>query len=104
MPKIAEFADYVLELVAEELDVPKESIMSKSRNAEVVDARHTAVKLLHCNNIYPSKIAAMFDVSPRTIHYVITSFDARIQTNKSPRNSFAKLAKKLGENCETTAK
>lgn len=104
MPKIAEFADYVLELVAEELDVPKESIMSKPRNAEVVDARHTAVKPLHCNNIYPSKIAAMFDVSPRTIHHVITSFDARIQTNRSLRNSYAKIAKQLGENSEATTK
>lgn len=28
MPKIAELADHVLELVAEELDVPKESILS----------------------------------------------------------------------------
>lgn len=104
MPKIAEFATVVLDLVAEELDVPKEQILSKSRMAEVVDARHTAVKLLHSKNVYPSKIAAVFDVSPRSIHYVITSFDARIQTNRSLRNSFAKLAKKLGENCETTAK
>lgn len=31
MPKLTELADYVLELVAEELDVTKESIMSKSR-------------------------------------------------------------------------
>lgn len=104
MPKIAEFATVVLDLVAEELDVPKEQILSKSRIAEVVDARHTAVKLLHSNNVYPAKIAAVFDVSPRSIHYVITSFDARIQTNRSLRNSFAKLAKKLGENCEITAK
>lgn len=104
MPKIAELAEYVLELVAEELEVSKKQILSKSRRAEVVDARHTAVKLLHSNNVYPSKIAAVFDVSPRSIHYVITSFDARIQTNRSLRNSFAKLAKKLGENCETTAK
>lgn len=63
MPKIAEFATVVLDLVAEELDVPKEQILSKSRMAEVVDARHTAVKLLHSNNVYPAKIAAVFDVS-----------------------------------------
>lgn len=63
MPKIAEFATVVLDLVAEELDVPKEQILSKSRMAEVVDARHTAVKLLHSNNVYPAKIAAAFDVS-----------------------------------------
>lgn len=104
MPKIAALADFVLDLVAEELDVTKEQILSRSRKAEVVDARHTAVRLLHANNVYPSRVAEIFGVSPRSIHYVITSFEARIQTNRSLRNSFAKLAKRLGENCETTAK
>lgn len=104
MPKLTELADYVLELVAEELDVTKESIMSKSRKAEIVDARHMAAKLLHARNIYPSRIAEIFGVSPRTVQYVITSFDTRLQTNRALRNSYAKLAKKLGENCETTTK
>lgn len=104
MAKIAEFANNVIALVADELEVTKEQILSRSRNAEIVDARHMAVRLLHCHNVYPSRIASLFGLSPRSIHYVITSFDARIQTNRSLRNSFAKLAKKLGENCETTAK
>ena len=52
MPKFAEFAERVLELVADELEVAKEQILSKSRKAETVDARHMAVKLLHANNIY----------------------------------------------------
>ena len=104
MPKIAELTNHILGIVAEELDVPKDSILSKSRKAEIVDARHMAAKLLHACNVYPSRIAQIFDVSPRSIHYVITSFDARIQTNRALRNSYAKLAKALGENCETTAK
>lgn len=104
MPKIAELTNHILGIVAEELDVPKESILSKSRKAEIVDARHMAAKLLHACNVYPSRIAQIFDVSPRSIHYVITSFEARIQTNRALRNSYAKLAKVLCENCETTAK
>lgn len=104
MPKIAELAGHVLDLVAEELDVPKESILTKSRKAEIVDARHMAAKLLHIHNVYPSRIADIFGVSARTVQYVITSFDARIQTNKALRNSYAKLTKRLGENCEITAK
>ena len=104
MPKIAELADYVIELVAEELDVPKDSILSKSRKAEIVDARHMVAKLLHIRNVYPSRIAGIFGVSPRNIHYVITSFDARIQTNRTLRNSYAKLAKILCENYEITTK
>lgn len=104
MPKIAELADDVINLVADELEVPRELILSKSRTAETVDARHMAVKLLHYCNVYPSRIATLFGLTPRSVHYVITSFDARIQTNRSLRNSYAKLAKRLGENCETTAK
>ena len=104
MPKIAELATVVLDLVAEELDVPKESIMSKSRKAEIVDARHMTAKLLHIRNVYPSRIAEIFGVSARTVQYVITSFDARIQTNRMLRNSYAKLAKTLCDNCETIAK
>lgn len=104
MPKIAELATVVLDLVAEELDVPKESIMSKSRKAEIVDARHMVAKLLHIRNVYPSRIAEIFGVSARTVQYVITSFDARIQTNRMLRNSYAKLAKTLCDNCETIAK
>lgn len=104
MPKIAILADRILEIVAEELDVPKESILSKSRKAEIVDARHMTAKLLHIHNVYPSRIAEIFEVSPRSIQYAITSFDARIQTNRALRNSYAKLAKILGGNCETTAK
>lgn len=104
MPKIAELADHILSIVAEELDVPKESILSKSRKSEIVDARHMTAKLLHIRNVYPSRIAEIFGVSPRSIHYVITSFDARVQTNRTLRNNYAKLAKTLCENCETTAK
>jgi len=104
MPKIAELTNRILGIVAEELDVPQDSILSKSRKAEIVDARHMVAKLLHIRNIYPSRIAEIFGVSPRTVQYVITSFDARIQTNRALRNSYAKLAKRLGENSETTAK
>lgn len=104
MPKIAELANHIIETVAEELDVPKESILSKSRKAEIVDARHMVAKLLHIRDIYPSRIAEIFGVSPRTVQYVITSFEARIQTNRMLRNSYAKLTKRLGENYEVTAK
>lgn len=104
MPKIAEFADNVLELVADELEVPKEEILSKSRAAEVVDARHLAIMLLHSKDIYPKRIAGIFGLSARSIHYIITSFDARVRANKAPLNNFAKIAKQLGDNYEVTWK
>lgn len=100
MPKFAEFADRVLSLVAEELEVPKEQILSKSRRAETVDARHTAVMLMYCHHAYPSRIADVFRISARSVRHIITCFDARTQTNTSLRNNMAKIRKQLGDNSE----
>ena len=104
MPRILEYASSVIDLVADELEVSRELILSKSRTAEVVDARHLAIRLLHSKDIYPSRIASIFGLSPRSIHYIITTFDVRLQANKSLRNNYAKIAKQLGNNSETTMK
>lgn len=90
--------------MADELEVPKEKILSRSRHTETVDARHLVVCLLHAQGIYPSRIAAFFGLSTRSINYVITSFDTRIQTNRALRNTCAKLRKHLGENSEAIEK
>lgn len=104
MPRILEYASSVIDLVADELEISRELILSKSRTAEAVDARHLAIRLLHGKDIYPSRIAAIFNLSPRSIHYIITTFDTRLQTNKSLRNNYAKIAKQLGSNSEITMK
>lgn len=104
MSKIAEFADRVMELVSHETDIPKEQILSRCRATEIVDARHLVIKLLHANNVYPSRIATIFNLSPRTIHYALTAFDNRVSTNNSLRNIYAELSKKLSRKSEATAK
>ncbi len=104
MSKIAEFTDHVIELVSHETDIPKEQILSRCRATEVVDARHLVIKLLHVNNVYPSRIASVFNLSPRTIHYALTAFDNRVSTNNSLRNIYAELSKNLSRKSEATAK
>lgn len=104
MPRILEYASSVIDLVADELEVSRELILSKSRTAEVVDARHLAIKLLHSKNIYPSRIAAIFGISPRSIRHIITAFDARVQANKSLGYNLAKIRKQLGESSDITRK
>lgn len=104
MPRILEYASSVIDLVADEFEVSRELILSKSRTAEVVDARHLAIRLLHGKDIYPSRIASIFGLSPRSIHYIITTFDTRLQANKSLRSIYAKIAKQLGNNYEATMK
>ena len=104
MPKLIELSNSIIDLVADELEVSRELILSKCRTAEVVDARHLAIRILHSKDIYPARIAVIFGLSPRSIHYIITQFDTRLQVNKSLRNIYAKIAKQLGCNCETTLK
>lgn len=104
MPNIAELTDRVITLVAEDTDMPKEAILSKSRTAEVVDARLLAIKLLHSKDIYPSRIAAIFGISPRSVRHVITAFDTRVQANKSLGYNLAKIRKQLGESSDITRK
>ena len=104
MPNIAELTDRVITLVAEDTDMPKEAILSKSRTAEVVGARHLAIKLLHSKDIYPSRISAIFGMSPRSVRHVITAFDARAQANKSLGYNLARIRKQLGESSDITRK
>lgn len=102
MTKIAEFAVRVLDLVSAETEIPEELILSKSHTAEVVDARHLAITLLHLSGVYPKRIAEIFRMSPRSVRHVITSFDSRIQTNKPLGYNLAKIRRQLGENLEVT--
>lgn len=104
MPRILEYASSVIDLVADEFEISRELILSKSRTAEVVDARHLAIKLLHSKDIYPSRIAAIFGMSPRSVRHVITAFDARVQANKSLGYNLAKIRKQLGESSDIMRK
>lgn len=96
MPKITEFADNVLELVAEELDVQKASILTKSRKAEIVDARWLAVMLMYKSGMYPMRIAESLRISPRYAHYIITGFSDRKDCNPILRMNHEAVKNKLG--------
>lgn len=104
MPKTTDFANRVLALVAEDMDVAEDAIMSRCRHAEVVDARHTLIKLLHAKGVYPSRIACIFSMTTRAVNYVITAFDDRLSANRALRTSYERIAKQLGDNSETTEK
>lgn len=102
MPRIAEFANHVIDLVSYETEISKELILSKSRTAEVVDARHLAIRLLYSEDIYPKRIAEIFGMSPRSIRHIITTFDSRIQTNRPLGYNLDKIRRQLGSNSEIT--
>lgn len=102
MPKLAELTARIVALVSEETEIPKETILSKSRTTEAVDARHLAIWLPHAKNVYPKRIAETFGLSARSVRHIVTTLDSRIQTNKPLGYNLAKIRKQLGDNSEIT--
>lgn len=103
MSKSNEFAKYVLLTVAHETEIPCETILSKCRQAEVVDARHIAVMLLYKSGMYVARIADIMKITPRYVQYIITDFEDRMKCNRPLRNKYEIIANKLRNNLEITA-
>lgn len=97
MPRIAELAARIIDLVARETEVTTEDIMSRRRVSEIVDARHLAVALMRRRNIYPPRIAAILGMSPRSVHYAISNFDNRLSQNRLLRMSYERLKREVEE-------
>lgn len=91
MPKLTELAATIIDFVATEFEVPKEMILSKSRNAEAVDARHVAAMILYRSGIYVSRIAEILRVSPRYVQYIVTDFEDRLLCNRHLRMTYERV-------------
>ena len=91
-------ANEVLEMVSQQSDIPIEVIISKSRNADVVDARHLAINLLFGLGLYPQQIAKVVHQSTRTIQCAISAFSVRCKANNNLRHTFYYLRNKCAEN------
>lgn len=98
MSKAKQIFSAILAAVSEETEVPVAEIVSKSRVAEAVEARHICVKLLWGKGVRVSKIAELMGVTPRSVQWVLSDFDDRIAYNRPMRNNYESLAKKLGSN------
>lgn len=95
MPKSVEMAHAVLCIVADEFEVSADDIRSHVKTAEIVDARHTAIKLMYQNGMYAPRIARIFGCSVRNINYVITSYENRLKSNNLIRINYERTRKKL---------
>lgn len=96
--KKGELFNNILELVAQETDLSQFEITSKSRIAEIVDARCLFVRLLSDVGFYPSDIAKRINLTQRAVNYILTDFDSRISTRKYLRNCYEKLKKHTSNN------
>lgn len=72
----------ILESVAYETEVDSGRILSHSRVAEVVDARHIIVRLLWRENMYIVEIARFMNLSRRAVERIVSSFDSRLKSNR----------------------
>ena len=95
MCKTEIFAD-ILGAVSKETEIPKERILSESKDAEVVDARYILVKLLTDIGMYPSQIAAKINKTRRAVNYIISNFSSRETAGKMLRIYLDSIKKRLG--------
>ena len=88
-------AEAVMSAVSGISGIPCETIRSKCSEAEVVDARWTAVFMLHKAGMYSARIAEHLNITPRYVQYIITGFDDRIVLNRPMRQIYEKATRLL---------
>lgn len=93
--------NFCLELVANEVEISGEDIMSQSKSEDVVDARHLTIMLMYDIGLYPTAIAKLMGCTARNINAIISGFALRCERRKLLRNSYEKLKKHIGNNCFT---
>jgi hypothetical protein len=94
--KKREIYNYIINIVAEECEVDASAIESKSKVAEVVDARYMLAKCLLNYGYYPGEVARLMGMTPRAIGYIVATFDDRIKHYPYKRNNYERIKKIVG--------
>ena len=85
-----------LDLVAEEMEVNQQTILSDNKGEDVVDARHLLVMLMYEMGLYPVTIAQLVGCTSRNVNTIISGFRLRCDRRKLLRNSYERLKKHIG--------
>ena len=72
----------ILKIVSEVTEVPPETIVSKDKHEETVDARYMLVYLLYKHGLYPSAIARYTGLSVRTVNTITSAFTQRLESRR----------------------
>lgn len=67
----------ILGTVSQETEIPEERILSKAKNAEIVDARYLLVYFLWRQGFHAPVISSLMNFSRRPIEKMISQFDLR---------------------------
>lgn len=104
MSKADTFND-ILEIVARETEIEAEMILSSScRQREVVDARYMLVNALQRHGFYNNSIAAMMNLSLRSVEIMTERFQDRQKRGGIMfKLAFSKILKQIRNNAAITA-
>lgn len=91
-----EIFDDVINKVSLETGVHISRIMSSCKDAETVDARYILVRILADIGMYPSQIADMIHKTQRTVNYMISNFNDRMNGRKILRIYLENIKKLSG--------
>lgn len=72
----------ILKIVSEVTEVPPETIVSRDKHEETVDARCLLVYLLYRHGLYPSAIARYTGLSVRTVNTITSAFTQRLESRR----------------------
>lgn len=95
-----ELTQKVIEIIADEMDIPAHLILSKARSEEIVGARHMAIMILRNMGLYPKRIAELIGRTPRAVLSALSSFERKLTTDRLLRNIYARATKQLGKTLE----
>ena len=95
MRRIRIFAS-CLQMVAEEMEVSQQEILSESKIEDVVDSRHLLVQLMFEMGLYPTTIAQLIGCTSRNVNSIISGFRLRCERRKLLRMSYERLKKESG--------
>lgn len=92
----SEIFERIVGVVAEETEIPRERILSKSKNAELVDARYLLVHFLWRRGFHAPVISALMNYSRRPVEKMISQFDLRRrQSSRMFETLLVRIASKL---------
>ena len=100
MSSYNELTNEILKLVAEEFEVSENEMRSKCKRIDLVDAKHTAIELMHKNGLYTPMIAKVFGVTPRAVNSCIANYNSRVTYNPFLRSRYSTIERKVKQmNC-----
>lgn len=97
----SELCRQILGTVSQETEISEERILSKAKNAEIVDARYLLVYFLWRQGFHAPVISSLMNFSRRPIEKMISQFDLRRkQSGKMFEMLLVRIASKLRPTCD----